>query len=228
VEDEKKTEVFAVEATEVIKPFDPADFGYTAYEKREYKQVIYQLEYKQAWIDLAVSFYRSAEALIQGVVKGHLYRDIEGVTGVFLFRHFLELILKEIVLWGRMLEAEDRNAVWEQVKRVANVHNLGQLWKWVLEDAKPKMKQEVWDSFDIGFAEKMIAEFDTVDPKGFSFRYHGQGGEHCGFSYEVFLEEMDHTRQVLEAILSYLRETHGRNADWEDIMRNEVGDVFGQ
>jgi hypothetical protein len=90
------------------------------------------------------------------------------------------------------------------------------------------MKQDAWDSFDIAFAEKMVAEFDAVDPKGFAFRYHGQGGEHCGFSYEVFLEEMDHAKQVLEAILSYLRETHGQNADWEDIMRNEAGDVFGE
>jgi hypothetical protein len=226
MEEEKKQEAMPLEE-EIQKPFNPADYDYTAYEKQEYKQIIYKLEYKQSWIDLAVSFYRGSRALIEGVVKGPLYQDVEGVAGVFLFRHFLELALKEIVLWGRMLEAEDRNAVWEEVKKVANVHSLATLWKWVLEDARPKMPVEVWESFDVPFVEKMIAEFDAVDPKGFAFRYHGQGGEHCGFSYQVFFEEMEHARQVLEAISGYLRETHGRNADWEDIMRNEAGDIFG-
>jgi hypothetical protein len=201
---------------------------YTAFKQFEYKPVIYQVQYEQSWIDLVSSYYRGSHALIEGVVKGALFRDVEGVAGVFLFRHFLELILKEIVLWGRMLETEDQNAAWEEVKKVGNVHGLAVIWKWVVADAKRKIKTETWESFDIPFIEKMIAEFDAVDPKGFTFRYHGQGGEHCAFNYELFFEEMDHARQVLEGILGCLRLAFGRNADYEEMLRQEAAnDLFG-
>lgn len=208
---------------EVGKPFDPADYGYTAHEKWEYRQLIYKEDYEQPWIDLAVSFYRGAYALIDGVVNGHLLEDVEGVAGVFMFRHFLELILKQIVLRGRLLETEDHNAAWDQVKRVANEHKLSILWKWVQQDARPKMKAEAWDGYDVLFAEKIIAEFDAVDPKGFAFRYHGQGGQNCKFSYAAFLVAMEHARQSLDGILGYLTETYGENAEWEDILRSEAG-----
>jgi len=52
---------------------------------------------------------------------------------------------------------------------VAKIHDLEMLWKWVLEDAKPKIPQDTWENFDVGFAEKCIMEFDAIDKKGSHF-----------------------------------------------------------
>ena len=66
---------------ETEKPFNPSDYGYTVYEKREYPQIIYKIDYEQSWIDIAASCYRGAQLLIEGVAKGSFGEDIRGCCG---------------------------------------------------------------------------------------------------------------------------------------------------
>ena len=53
---------------------------------------------------------------------------------------------------------------------MARKHNLQEIWVLVLRDAKPKIDEDAWKNYDVPFAEKVIAEFDAVDQKGFAFR----------------------------------------------------------
>jgi hypothetical protein len=202
---------------ETEKPFNPSDYGYTVYEKWEYPQIIYKMDHEQSWIDIGASCYRGAQLLIEGVAKGSFSEDVEGVAGLQLFRHYLELVLKRIVFWGRMLERPDKNAVLEEVEKVAHIHDLAQLWKWVIRDAKPKINGGDWSAYDIGFVEQLVMDFDGIDKKGFAFRYHGHGAESLRFNFEKLFSIMEHAEQVLEAILTYLMETHGQNEEWEQI-----------
>ena len=39
--------------------------------------------------------------------------------------------------------------------------------------------------------EKVIAEFDAVDQKGFAFRYPQQGGENCRFDFPWLFKAME-------------------------------------
>jgi hypothetical protein len=196
------------------------DFGYTAFEKWPYKRIIYIGEEK-SWVDLGTSFYWASHHLIKNVVDGSLREDIEGIAAVHLFRHYLELALKQIIFRGRYLKSEDVLANTSEIKKVANIHDLNTLWGWVLKDAKPKMAS--WDGFDIDFVEQCIVEFDSVDKKGFAFRYEGQGGERCYFSFQVMLISMEHLWQVLEGIVSYLVETYHQNLEYLDHLRSEAG-----
>ena len=197
------------------------DFVYTAFEEWEYPQVIYKMEQDQPWIDFAESSFRGSKLLIDGVANGLLHDDIEGIAGIQLFRHYLELVLKKVVFWGRMLEREDKNTVYAEVRQVAHIHDLGLLWEWVLKDAKPKMKPDAWDSYDIKCVEKCVSEFDAADKKGFAFRYKGHGGEYYRYNYKSLAAVMDHIRQVLDGVLTYLTETHGQNEEWESMLESE-------
>lgn len=199
------------------------DPGYTAFEKWEHRPTIYRLDHDQSWIDMGESFYRASVALIEGVVNGGLYEDIEGIAGVYLFRHYLELVLKRIVLRGRSLLREDENTPGNEIKQVANIHELSVLWDWVLQDSKPKIPEGDWSGWDISFVEKCVAEFDTVDQKGFAFRYPRQGGENCRFDYPWLLHTMNHVQQVLDGILTYLIEMHAQNAEWDSYLEAEYG-----
>jgi|HubBroStandDraft_4_1064222.scaffolds.fasta_scaffold497637_1 hypothetical protein len=212
---------------EAEDPKSLSDFGYTAFERWDYKPIIYKLDHDQSWIDMAQSFYRGGHGLIGGVVEGDLREDVEGVAGVFLFRHYLELVLKRIVLRGRWLKKEDKNAARESVKEVANIHELGVLWRWVLEDARPKVSDDTWKNYDVGFVERCIAEFDAVDKKGFAFRYPGQGGEYCRFDYEYLYVAMEHVEQILGNMLTYLIESYAENAEYDAILESEYGaDIY--
>jgi hypothetical protein len=186
----------------------------TAEEKWDYGLVIKRAaEDRPWWIDLTSNSYRASHALIEGVVKGPFLEDVHGVFGIFLFRHYLELELKRLILWGRMLETSDKNAVRQDVKEAWG-HDLVALWKSVLKDTKPKIRAQAWDALDTNFVEKCVEEFDAVDKKSVAFRYPGFEAERCRFDFDLLLRQMEHIKQVLDRVLLYLRQAHGSNEDW--------------
>ena len=196
---------------------------YTAFEKWPYRQIIYVKEYEQEWIDFAESFYFAGEKIVDGVACGRLLQDIEGVAGVYCFRHYLELILKGIIMSGRWLRTADQNAFREEVTKVRNIHDLSLLWQSVIEDARPKIDPKDWDNYDIAFVEACIGEFDEHDKKGFAFRYPGQGGERYVYDFGVLCLYMRHVRHVLGGLMTYLEETYHQNAEWQAELRNIAG-----
>lgn len=84
-------------------PPAPDAHEYTAFEKWDYKQVIYKGDQDHSWRDMANSYFFACEPLIRKLAVGELREDIEGTAAVFLFRHYLELELKQIVFSGRLL-----------------------------------------------------------------------------------------------------------------------------
>jgi hypothetical protein len=70
---------------------------YTAFQRWEYKQIIYKTDHAQSWRNLAHSFFRASLLLVQKVAARELYDENEGLAAIFLFRHYLELALKELV-----------------------------------------------------------------------------------------------------------------------------------
>jgi hypothetical protein len=200
-----------------------ADFGYTAFETWKYQPFIYVQEANKSWIDFGESFYRASELIVDRLVRGHGFVEIEGLAAVFLFRHYLELALKRIVVRGRALIRHNENAAWEDVKQVANIHSLSELWKLVLADAKPKIEDRIWNSYDIDFVERCLIEFDERDKKGFAFRYPKHGGERYDYDFGFFRSAMEHVYQILGNMTTCLIETHAENQEWEEILREEAG-----
>jgi hypothetical protein len=121
------------------------------------------------------------------------------------------------------LERPDKNASAEDVKKVANIHDLRKLWEMVIADAKPKIGSNAWDNYDIPFVEKCIEEFHTYDEKGFAFRYPNQGGEYYRYDFAWFRQAMEHVQQILENITTYLIQAHTQNNEWQAILREEAG-----
>ncbi|MGA2372853.1 MAG: hypothetical protein ACLPPV_13075 [Candidatus Korobacteraceae bacterium] len=203
---------------------ETAKWGYTAFEKWKYQQTIYNLEgQEKTWLSIGDSFYRASKCIVEGVVNGALSEDVEGRAALFLFRHYLEVTLKEIVVAGRYL-TRDGNLTEDEVKEIKTGHKLGDLWKHVLEEARPKMPRDTpWETYDVDFTEKCILEFDEADANGFAFRYRNQGGERAHIDFEQFLVSMEHVSQVLEGILTVLIETRGQIIDYLHGLRLEVG-----
>ena len=125
---------------EQSEPKSSLESGYTAFEIWKYRPFIYVQEANKVWIDFGDSFYRASELIVDRLVKGQGFMEIEGLAAVFLFRHYLELALKRVVVRGRALIRLDKNAAWEDVKEVAKIHILSELWKLVLQDARPKIE----------------------------------------------------------------------------------------
>jgi len=206
---------------EPAKPESLSDYGYTAFEMWEYRQIIYPTDLAQSWRDMGNSYFWACRPLVEALAAGKLKEDVEGTAAIFLFRHYLELMLKRIVLAGRLLISENENAIKDEVRKVANIHDLAKIWEWVLADAKPKLKE--WDNYDIALVELCVMEFDGADKKGFAFRYDRQGGELCRFDFGALDHQMDHIRQVLEGIWTCLYETRAAIAEYEAELQAEFG-----
>jgi hypothetical protein len=161
--------------------------------------------------------------LVKAVAAQQLRGGVEGLAVIFLFRHYLELALKGIIVSGRWITADGSNADPETVESVKNIHDLKTLWQWVLKDAKPKMESGHWDNYDTEFVENCIAEFGEADKKGFAFRYSGQGSEFYVFDFDWLSLCMEHIRQVLGGIDTYLVERHSQNWEWENYLQSEAG-----
>jgi hypothetical protein len=56
------------------------------------------------------AYLETAQYVLKGVVNGELNPYVHGVTGVFLFRHYMELELKYVLFHTRWLKNKDTNA----------------------------------------------------------------------------------------------------------------------
>ena len=100
----------------------PDLFEYTAFQHWEYRPIIHKSEHKQSWRSMTESFYRASEFLVKAVVERTARDDSEGVAAVFLFRHYLELALKGIIIQGRWIKPTGENATRKEVQKVKNIH----------------------------------------------------------------------------------------------------------
>ena len=213
---------------------DPREFCPWAV-KESYRQVFFVPSTPWSiWANWDDAYFESAKLIVDGVVNGRLPKGIHGVAGVFLFRHYVELEMKFIILHSRWLKDGETNALRDEIEDVMKTHSLRALWNLIQRECPGKLGQEAWDSFDTQFVERCVVEFEALDPKGERFRYHSDKFgvdkrperehipviEHLGIDFSALLFSMQHVRDVLDAIDTYLVETHGQNAEWESILNS--------
>jgi hypothetical protein len=193
-------------------------YEYAPFEKWEYRPVLFKSDNSRTWIGVREGYYEASLGLIQALAKGKLSEDLEAIAAVFLFRHYLELSLKRIIIEGRWLKSADKNARRGEVEALKPEHRLRVLWEMMVTDAKPKIN--AWKRLDIDFVKKCVDEFDSADMQGVSFGYDGAGAEHYLVSFLQLAENMVHVHQVFEGLISHLVETYGLNAEWEQYVNS--------
>ena len=196
-----------------------------AFEKWEYEKIFVP---STGYVGSSTrgSFYtlalKSAELIVKRIDEGLPQMDYEGTAALYLFRHYLELSLKKIVMGARFLNSKDKNATEESVTKVGKFHDLMNLWLEVKNNIPKKLGGKVWKQWDHSFVEQCIEEFHNLDPDGERLRYkriHDNDNIDPSppvlVNWNVFLRGIKHTYDVLEDIDTYLIETYGLNADWE-------------
>jgi hypothetical protein len=206
---------------------------FPATAKQAYQQV-FCLPASRHWdIEGSVTdiYYQASKAIIQGVSSRQYLEGVEGIAGLFLFRHYLELRLKYALFHARWLKTWSENERTENVRAIDNVHDLNKLWLDLKDACKTRVLPEQWMIWDIEFVDKCVDEWHGVDPKSFNFRYGTRGKisvaptseaypERIGIDFDALLYDITHIHDVLEAIDSYLFESYGENKEWEAILNS--------
>ena len=109
----------------------------------------------------ARGYKKAADTLAEEVIRTSSNQDILVYPILFLYRHYLELRLKEIVMNGRRLLGNGHG--------FPTNHQLGSLWSIVKGIAR-----KVWlspDPPEFQSIDHIISEYSKVDDGSFAFRY---------------------------------------------------------
>jgi len=105
----------------------------------------------------------AAEKLFEQLDGSAFYANMLVYPLIFLNRQFLELRLKEII--------SGLNFAISHEYKFPNGHNLENLWDTYKELIKQVGEMNAPEPATLKSAEKLVLEFNAVDPKSFSFRY---------------------------------------------------------
>lgn len=156
--------------------------------------------------DLFASGYKLAADELVDHALGEI-KDMDKLVYpiVFLYRHYLELRLKEIVRQGKDLLQEEGD-----FRKGRDGHMLALLW----DDAKEIMlKIEGHPAEEFGFCEHVVRSF-SGDPQGAEFRYpENQKG---GASLEgVHAIDLNHVRTSFSTVAEFLDRVSGMITDYK-------------
>jgi hypothetical protein len=110
----------------------------------------------------ATKFKEAADVLVREAAAGNAVLDQMIIPIVFLYRQYIELSLKEIIMFGR-------EVVGTGTGYPANSHDLKELWKETLSLLTAHYGADI--PSEAGNVTSCIEDIHAHDPKSFSFRY---------------------------------------------------------
>lgn len=161
-------------------------------------------------IAYALSFKRSADIVVSQVEVGSVSPGAVNYPVVFLYRHYLELMLKGLIRVGRTLSHERAG--------FPKTHQLGKLWaefRPLIEDLYP-----AGDKSDTDTVEQCVLEMDAIDGAGASRYGEDKDGqptlpEELNISLANLRDVMNRVSGFLEGSYDWLHELLQHQADME-------------
>ncbi len=92
---------------------------------------------------------------------------------LFIFRHYLEVIIKDTIRYYRLYKKE----VFSNETGFVNEHSLLKLWQQLQPYLKETYANVDTTETDLKAVENLLIEFDTVDKGSFAFRYSFEGSK---------------------------------------------------
>ena len=116
----------------------------------------------ERWYMYATGYREAADQLVEQAITVHHHLDVLVYPIVFLYRQYLELRLKEIILQGNLLL--------DHHVSVPATHELDALWV-----SAQRVVKEVWPNADdregLEGIDAVVQELAAVDPQSMAFRY---------------------------------------------------------
>jgi hypothetical protein len=138
---------------------------------------------------------------------------------LYLYRHCLELKLKELLFLGirfRFFDDQTTEKMLDEKKGLVGKHDLLRLWEMArvfLEHRYPKDDQ-------IPIAESRIKEMHEIDPTGQMLRYDRERGTWARLPYDRIFPPVigiAHLRQMMDELYCFLDTCYGHTLDyWQE------------
>jgi hypothetical protein len=167
---------------------------------------------------LAEAFKEAGDRIVEDLARANTFQHADKffMPIAYLYRHSLELKMKEAIRLGislRLIPDE------EKTSETLTGHNLHQLWNLVKRVVEAHWPDGPKD--DIASAERIILEFHKIDKTGQNLRYsRDRSGKNTTDGLPK-AAELTHVRDVFEAIFNFLDGCEAGLDDARDV-RNEM------
>jgi hypothetical protein len=188
---------------------DEPVYPYDAFDKRDYRKVLSEEPDRIVYPGYSDSYFQASKYLMKGIVEGELDARAYGTATTFLFRHYIELSVKELVLSARSIKSDGTNA--EEIKKIKWEHFLKKLWNEFCDAAPHRIGEKFWRQIDKEYITGLIEEFDDKDRKSMAFRYDDQ--QKYNTDFRELYENLDHIHDVLNKLSAYLVDRYLKNLD---------------
>src|SRR6185437_9751000 len=156
------------------------------------------------YLPYAEAYLRGTHRLVQHVIDAQRDQDFLVYPIVFLYRHHIELILKDILRRVPYLTSTKPS---EAETRHLNSHSLHELWQ-DLKLRLPAMAESAgWGSLDLQDVEGIdsyISQLMRLDPDSCRFRYARSKKGGPSLPSKLKLINLRHFAEMMERLVSYL------------------------
>jgi hypothetical protein len=123
------------------------------------------------FVQLAKDYIHSGDTLVKTALNDHMLLDVHVQPICFLYRHGLELLLKDLTWKSHYLLTETKifaEKDWKELGR----HRLCKLWNSAIRDAETSLGSDFpLDSTGKLQVQSFLAKIEDHDPDSYSFRY---------------------------------------------------------
>ena len=154
----------------------------------------------------AESFRRAGDKLVDALCQdgNKMPSDIYFMPVTYLYRHSLEIQLKDIIRLGLRLGVLEKT---DKVSEAMEKHGLHKLWnhaRKVIEAFWPRSSVPDDQQKDVDYAEKIILEFHKIDMTGQSLRYPTDKKGNNSLKGAPEAVELTQIKNVFKAIYNFL------------------------
>ncbi len=169
--------------------------------------------YDRSLASVASSYMEGAQALARATVEGDALLDLAILPIVYLYRQYLELVIKDIIDTARRLEGEG--------EAYPKHHNLRKLWTEAERLIRKHYGQQAPEELD--HVQPCIDEFDEHDPESFSFRYptDKKGNASLRDITHINVRNLNETMNRLSSFLDGIALDLGQKLEWTYEMQRE-------
>jgi len=171
------------------------------------------------YIGFRDGFKKAANYLSEQIIKNPNEIDYFIYPIVYLYRHYIELALKEITIMSKKLIGEEEN--------FDKIHGLNSLWKKARQNIETLYTKEKYKE-DLDGIESYIGQFEDIDPTSQSFRYpFGKKGDiilnkDLTINLQLLYDKMNKMENLLDSILMDLYVNNDYKEEYDSYLYKET------
>ena len=182
---------------------------------------------KGAWISnpankffLYSEGYREAgNKLYESCIANPFYSNTLIYPLIYNYRQFLELRLKELIIMGNEYNETDED--------FPDEHSLTKLWNIYRNKLLPEIDNTIEKNI-LDNVEKLIIEFNTIDPKSMSFRYPVTRGPIREKSVKMHTIDIENFKKSMDKLMYFFDWQWDMISHYKDLKQDLLAEWYGE